>query len=46
MYKHNNPINNNDHYGVKEHSSPGPHHTGPKVHAEEEETPEDELRES
>ena len=46
MYKHNNPINNNDHYGVKELSSPGPLHTGPKAHAEEEETPEDEQRES
>ena len=46
MYKHNNPINNNDHCGVKELSSPGPLHTGPKAHAEEEETPEDEQRES
>ena len=32
--------------GVKELSSPGPFHTEPKVHAEEEETPEDEQRES
>ena len=32
--------------GVKELSSPGPLHTGPKAHAEEEETPEDEQRES
>ena len=46
MYKHNNLINNNDHCGVKELSSPDPLHTGPKAHAEEEETPEDEQRES
>ena len=46
MYKYNNPINNNDHYGVKELSSPGLLHTGPKTHAEEEETSEDEQRES
>ena len=32
--------------GVKELSSPGPFHTEPKDHAEEEETPEDEQRES
>ena len=32
--------------GVKELSSPGPLHTGPKAHAEEEEMPEDEQRES
>ena len=31
---------------VKELSSPGPLHTGPKAHAEEEETLEDEQRES
>ena len=31
---------------VKELSSPGPLHTGPKAHAEEEETPEDKQRES
>ena len=30
--------------GVKELSNPGPLHTGPKAHAEEEETPEDEQR--
>ena len=30
--------------GVKELSSLGPLHTGPKAHAEEEETPEDEQR--
>ena len=32
--------------GVNELSSPGPLHTGPKAHAEEEETPEDEQRKS
>ena len=32
--------------GVKELSSPGPLHTGPKAHAEEEETLKDEQRES
>ena len=32
--------------GVKELNSPGPFHTGPKTHAEEEETPKDEQRES
>ena len=32
--------------GVQELSSPGPLHTGPKAHAEEEETPEEEQRES
>ena len=32
--------------GVKELNSPGLLHTGPKAHAEEEETPEDEQRES
>ena len=32
--------------GVKELSSPGPLHIGPKAHADEEETPEDEQRES
>ena len=32
--------------GVKELSSPDPFHTEPKAHAEEEETPEDEQRES
>ena len=32
--------------GVKELSSLSPLHTGPKAHAEEEETPEDEQRES
>ena len=32
--------------GVKELSSPGPLHTGPKAHVEEEETPEDEQRKS
>ena len=32
--------------GVKEFSSPDPLHTGPKAHAEEKETPEDEQRES
>ena len=32
--------------GVKELSSPSPLHTGPKAHAKEEETPEDEQRES
>ena len=32
--------------GVKELSSPGPLHTRPKVHAEEEETLEDEQRDS
>ena len=31
---------------VKELSSPGPLHTGPKAHAEEEETPKDEQRKS
>ena len=35
-----------DNCGVKELSSPGPPHTRPKAHAEEEETPEDEQRES
>ena len=30
--------------GVKELSSPDPLHTGPKAHAEEEETPEDKQR--
>ena len=35
-----------DNCGVKELSSPGPPHTGPKAYAEEEETPEDEQRES
>ena len=33
-------------YGVKELNSPGPLHIEPKAHAEEEETPEDEQRES
>ena len=33
-------------YGVKELNSPNLLHTGPKAHAEEEETPEDEQRES
>ena len=33
-------------YGVKELNSPDPLHTGPKAYAEEEETPEDEQRES
>ena len=33
-------------YGVKELSSLSPLHTRPKAHAEEEETPEDEQRES
>ena len=33
-------------YGVKELSSPDPLHTEPKTHAEEEETPEDDQRES
>ena len=42
----NNNNNNNNNCGVKELGSPGPLHTGPKAHAEEEETPEDELRES
>ena len=32
--------------GDQELSSPSPLHTGPKAHAEEEETPEDEQRES
>ena len=32
--------------GVNELSSPGPLHTGPKAHAEEEETPKDEQRKS
>ena len=32
--------------GVKELNSPGLLHTGPKAHAEEEETPDDEQRES
>ena len=32
--------------GVKELNNPGPLHTEPKAHAEEEETPEDEQRES
>ena len=32
--------------GVKELSNPSPLHTVPKAHAEEEETPEDEQRES
>ena len=32
--------------GVKELNSPGPLHIEPKAHAEEEETPEDEQRES
>ena len=32
--------------GVKELSSPSPLHIGPKAHAEEEEAPEDEQRES
>ena len=32
--------------GVKELNSPDPLHTGPKAHAEEEETPKDEQRES
>ena len=32
--------------GVKELNSPEPLHTGPKAYAEEEETPEDEQRES
>ena len=38
--------NNNNNCGVKELGSPDPLHTGPKAHAEEEETPDDELRES
>ena len=33
-------------YGVKELSSPGPLHTRPKAYAEEEETLEDEQRDS
>ena len=33
-------------YGAKEFGNPGPFHIKPKAHAEEEETPEDELRES
>ena len=33
-------------YGVKELSNPGLLHTKPKTHAKEEETPEDEQRES
>ena len=33
-------------YRAQELSSPGPLHTGPKAHVEEEETPEDEQRES
>ena len=33
-------------YGVKELSNPGPLYTEPKAHAEEEEMPEDEQRES
>ena len=36
----------NGFYGVKELSSPGSLHTEPKAHAEEEEKPEDEQRES
>ena len=39
-------MNFNYYCGVKELSNPGPFHTGPKAHAEEEETPEDEQRES
>ena len=35
-----------DYCGVKELSNPGPLHTEPKAHAEEEEMPEDEQRES
>ena len=33
-------------YGVKELSNPGPLYTEPKAHAEEEEMPDDEQRES
>ena len=39
-------MNFNYYCGVKELSSPDPLHTGPKAHTEEEETPEDEQRES
>ena len=39
-------MNFNYYCGVKVLSNPGPLHTGPKAHAEEEETPEDEQRES
>ena len=39
-------MNFNYYCGVKELSNPGPLHTGPKAHAKEEETPEDEQRES
>ena len=39
-------MNFNYYCGVKELSSPDLLHTGPKAHAEEEETPEDEQRES
>ena len=40
------PTLNNQDCGVKELSSPDPIHTMSKAHAEEEETPEDEQRES
>ena len=39
-------MNQNSICGVKEFSNPNPLHTEPKAHAEEEETPEDEQRES
>ena len=39
-------MNFNYYCGVKELNNPNPLHTGPKAYAEEEETPEDEQRES